>query len=134
MLTALPTLCVIVIFAAGLLAGCTQEAPRKAETGQAATGQAATSVQVATESPGMPRSGEALFRQYCSNCHPDGGNASDPSRPLYVSALRRNHITTPEDILRIMRKPLSRMIRFDVSTLSDRDARTIADYILTTFK
>jgi len=75
-----------------------------------------------------------LFKQYCSSCHPDGGNVSDPQRPLYGSALRRNHITKPEDIVRILRNPLSRMIRFDVSTLSDKDARAIAEYVLATFK
>jgi len=116
---------VIVIFTAALLAGCTKDAPQKAESARPV---------VAPEKPGMSPSGEALFRQYCSTCHPDGGNVSDPDRPLYGSALRRNHITKPEDIVRIVRKPLSRMIRFDRSTLSDQDARAIAEYILATFK
>src|SRR5512137_1027780 len=68
------------------------------------------------------RDGEALFKQYCASCHPNGGNVSDPRRNLHGSALKRNHITTPEDVVRIMRNPQSRMIRFDPSTLSDRDA------------
>jgi cytochrome c6 len=84
--------------------------------------------------PDTSPSGEALFKQYCSSCHPNGGNVSDPGRALYGSALRRNHITKPEDIVRIIRNPLSRMIRLDVSTLSDQDARVIAEYILATFK
>jgi cytochrome c6 len=92
--------------------------------------------------PAAPRSairvpvpdGEALFKQFCANCHPDGGNASDPERTLRGSVLKRNHITSPEDIVRIMRNPLSRMIRFDAATLSDRDARAIAEYILVTFR
>jgi cytochrome c6 len=113
----------VVILVAGFAGGCAQEAPKRAETGR-----------VAPEQPGNHPSGEALFKQYCSSCHPDGGNVSDPGRPLYGSALKRNHITAPEDIVRIMRNPLSRMIRFDVSTLSDRDARAIAEYILTAFK
>jgi hypothetical protein len=33
-----------------------------------------------------------------------------------------------------MRNPKSRMIRLDPSTLSDKDARVIADYVLKTFK
>jgi cytochrome c6 len=78
--------------------------------------------------------GEALFKQYCSSCHPDGGNVSDPERTLRGSVLKKNHVTSADDIIRIMRHPVSRMIRFDVSTLSDRDARAIAEYILTTFK
>jgi len=125
MLRTLSVVSVIVIVTAGLLAGCSQEAPQKAGPGQPA---------VASGKAGTSPSGEALFKQYCSSCHPDGGNVSDPGRPLYGSALRRNHITKPEDIVRIVRKPLSRMIRFDESTLSDQDARAIAEYILTTFK
>ena len=125
----LPTVCIIVALTASFFAGCRQETTRKAETGQSAV-----AVPAATKRPDMLQSGEELFKQYCSSCHPDGGNISDPRRPLYGSALRRNHITKPEDIVRIMRNPLSRMIRFDVSTLSDRDAQVIAEYILATFK
>ncbi len=79
-------------------------------------------------------SGAALFKQYCSTCHPDGGNVSDPERTLHGAALKRNHITTSDDIVRIMRNPISRMIRFDPATISDQDARAIAEYILATFK
>lgn len=116
-------------FAMSLLFGCTQEAPRQGEAGHDQR-----PVQGGKVGAGLASSGESLFKQYCSSCHPDGGNVSDPSRPLYGSALRKNHINTPDDIVRIMRNPLSRMIRFDASTLSDRDARLIAEYILTTFK
>lgn len=118
----------VVVAVANLLGGCRQETPQKAETGQAAV------TARSTERSGLPQSGEALFKQYCSTCHPDGGNVSDPSRPLYGSVLRRNHIATPEAIVRIMRNPLSRMIRFDASTLSDKEARAIAEYVLATFK
>lgn len=75
-----------------------------------------------------------LFKQFCANCHPDGGNVSDLARSLYGSSLRKHHIHTPEDIVRIMRNPLSRMIRFDVTMISDADAHVIADYVLKTFK
>jgi len=120
---------VLVILVATLLIGCRQETSKKTTTGQAVV-----AVQDAAQQGNPLRSGEELFKQYCSSCHPNGGNASDPGRPLYGSALRRNHITTPEDIVRIMRTPLSRMIRFDASTLPDSDARAIAEYILATFK
>lgn len=125
----LPTICVMVAVAATVLAGCRQETAQQAETGQHAA-----AVPVATNRPDMLRSGEALFKQYCSSCHPNGGNVSDPRRPLYGSALKRNHLTRPEDIVRIMRNPVSRMIRFDVTTLSDKDALAIAEYILVAFK
>ena len=77
--------------------------------------------------------GEPLFMQYCANCHPDGENVSDPLNNLRKSTLKAKHIDNPEDIIAIMRKPASRMITFDVSTLSDQDARAIAEYILETF-
>jgi cytochrome c6 len=78
--------------------------------------------------------GEALFRQYCASCHPDGGNVSDPERTLYGSVLKKKQITTPDHVVRVMRRPLSRMIRFDAATLPDREARAIAEYVLKTFK
>lgn len=105
-----------------ILAGCKQEAPRKA-----------ASMPVLPASQNQ-QAGEALFKQYCSPCHPDGGNVSDPQRTLRGSDLRANHITRPEDIVRIMRNPLSRMIRFDTATISDQDAMTIGGYVLNAFK
>ena len=77
--------------------------------------------------------GEQLFKQYCAACHPDGGNVSDPARNLRRSTLQANRITKPEDIVGIMRKPISRMIRFDAATLSNEDARAIAEYVLESF-
>lgn len=122
--------CSVAAVAICLLGGCSNnEAPRQPEAPRAVpVQQAAANPQVRMQS------GEELFRQFCHNCHPDGGNVSDPRRPLYGSALRRNHITTPEDIVRIMRNPLSRMIRFDAKTIPDEDARRIAEYVLKAFR
>ena len=107
--------------------GCTQETTRNtARPPGAAPPQAVTEQQMQT--------GAALFKQFCSNCHPDGGNVSDADRTLHGSALRAHHITTPDDIIRIMRNPISRMITFDTTAIPDRDARIIADYVLKTFK
>lgn len=117
--------CVLLLMSIGALEGCNRDEPQKVTVTPA--GSASTAREPA-------RDGEALFRQYCSPCHPNGGNVSDPERTLYGSVLRRKHITTAEDIVRIMRNPLSRMIRFDPSTLSDKDARAIAEYILKAFK
>lgn len=116
--------CSATALAVCLLGGCSKEAPRTAPAQQAAT----------NPPQGQTQSGEALFRQFCHNCHPDGGNVSDPKRSLHGSALRKNHITKPEDIVRIMRNPQSRMIRFDAGTISDKNALTIAEYVLTTFR
>ncbi|MBL0224109.1 MAG: c-type cytochrome [Geobacteraceae bacterium] len=116
---------VLLALAIAAATGCSNDQSQKTVVAPAAQ---------ATATRESVRDGEALFRQYCASCHPDGGNVSDPGRTLHRSALKSNHITTQEDIVRIMRKPLSRMIRFDTSTLSDEDARTIAEYILKTFR
>ena len=79
------------------------------------------------------RTGEELFKQYCSPCHPDGGHVSDRQRTLRGSALKKRNIATPEAIVNIMRNPISRMIRFDEATISDKDAQAIAEYILANF-
>ncbi len=105
------------------LSGCSQETTRSPENTPAKV-----------DTPPASASGEELFKRYCSSCHPNGGNVSDPQRTLFSSALKRNHITTPDDIVRVMRHPISRMIRFDEGTLSNQDARAIAEYVLTTFK
>lgn len=117
-----------VLLAVSLLfvAGCSQEPDRMPQQ----TSRPAVTAAGAVRS----QDGEALFRQFCANCHPDGGNVSDPRRSLRGSVLRANHITTADDIVRIMRNPISRMIRFDAATLPDRDALAIAEYVLTTFK
>jgi cytochrome c6 len=109
-----------------VLAGCSKEAPQKATS--------PLPPQAVSMSQEQVQSGEALFKQFCSSCHPDGGNVSDPARTLHGDALRRNSITTADDIVRIMRNPGTRMIRFDATTISDRDARTIAAYVLKTFR
>ena len=105
--------------------GCSQEAPQSS-----GSGKNTKNPQIAGAAP----SGEALFKQYCSSCHPNGGNVSDPERSLYASVLKRKHISAPDDIVRIMRHPISRMIRFDTATLSDKEAQAIAEYVLTEFR
>jgi cytochrome c6 len=110
---------------ASLIGGCSKEVPAK---------PASVMTPPAADMSASEGDGEALFKQFCASCHPNGGNVSDPKRTLYRSVLQNNHINTPEDVVRVMRNPLWRMIRFDVSTLSDTDARAIADYILKTFK
>jgi cytochrome c6 len=116
---------VILALAAGMLSGCSRDEVQK---------PIMTAAGLATNAMDPARDGAALFKQYCAACHPGGGNVSDPERSLYGSALKRNHITTPEDIIRVIRRPMSRMISFDAAALSDRDARVIAEYVLKTFK
>lgn len=93
---------------------------------------------IPTQKPGAPPSppeeGALLFKRFCANCHPDGGNVSDQGRTLHASALRARHITAAADIVRVMRSPASRMIRFDTETVPDREALLIAEYVLSAFR
>ncbi len=109
--------------------GCSKETPQITESPLAASPPRVESNQQV-----QPQTGEALFRQFCFSCHPDGGNVSDPKRSLHGSDLRKNHIRSPEDVVKIMRNPISRMIRFDAGTISDKDALSIAEYVLHTFR
>jgi cytochrome c6 len=44
-----------------------------------------------------------------------------------------NNIKTATDIVTLIRNPGPGMTKFDTTTISDDDAKKIADYILTTF-
>jgi len=121
LLSLFSALSVIMIF----IATCTTEPRQNTEKVRSASSPPASQAQ--------REKGEMLFKQFCANCHPDGGNVSDPARNLRRSTLRANHINGPEDIIGIMRKPISRMLRFDAATLSDEDAQAIAVYVWETF-
>ncbi len=88
------------------------------------------------------QTGEALFKQNCSPCHPDGSNIFNKSKTLFKKDREMNNIKTADDIVKKMRNPgafdfhpsqWSGMKVFDETKLSDRDARKIAEYILKTF-
>jgi mono/diheme cytochrome c family protein len=88
------------------------------------------------------QTGEELFRQNCSPCHPDGGNIFNKQKTLFRKDREKSGIKTAEDIVKKMRNPgafdfhpdeWSGMKVFDRQKLSDGDAKKIADYILKTF-
>jgi cytochrome c6 len=79
------------------------------------------------------RSGEELFKEHCAVCHPDGGNIVNPKKTLHGKDLAANKVTSEDDIMRIMRNPGPGMLTFDKKTVSDRDARAIAKYVMSTF-
>jgi cytochrome c6 len=78
--------------------------------------------------------GEALFKQNCAVCHPDGGNIINPAFTLHKKDLNEHNITKPEQIVDKMRNPGPGMTKFDETTISDKDAEKIAKYVLETFK
>ena len=80
------------------------------------------------------KKGEALFKQHCSPCHPDGGNVINPQKTLHKKDREANGVKTASDIINKMRNPGPGMTKFDKKTLPDADAKAIAEYELNTFK
>ncbi|MEJ2695828.1 MAG: c-type cytochrome [Candidatus Sulfobium sp.] len=79
-------------------------------------------------------SGEELFEQHCSPCHPDGSNIINPDFTLHKKDRDKHGVKTAEDIVGKMRNPGPGMTQFTKQMVSDKDAKKIADYILKTFK
>ncbi len=80
------------------------------------------------------KKGEALFKEFCSPCHPDGGNNVNPQKTLSKKDREANGVKTASDIMGRMRTPGPGMRTFDEKTIPDKDAKEIAKYILKTFK
>ena len=79
------------------------------------------------------KSGEALFKQYCSVCHPEGGNNVNPQKTLQKKDREANGVKSASDIVGKMRNPGPGMTNFDENTIPDKDAQAIAEYVLKTF-
>lgn len=80
------------------------------------------------------RSGAELFKEHCAACHPDGGNIINPQKTLHKKDRDANKIKSAKDVIGKMRNPGPGMTEFDKKTISDKDAKAIANYILKTFK
>jgi cytochrome c6 len=78
--------------------------------------------------------GAKLFKQHCVACHPDGGNIIKPALSLRKKDMDAHGVKTAKDIIGKMRNPGPGMTRFDAKTVSDKDAKEIAEYILQAFK
>ena len=78
--------------------------------------------------------GEAAFDQYCMVCHPGGGNIFNPEKTLHKKDLEANNIKSPEDIVKLIRNPGPQMTSFDKNAISEKLAKQIAEYMLSTFK
>ena len=79
------------------------------------------------------KSGEALFKENCSVCHPDGGNIVNPQKTLHKKDRDANNVKTAEDIIKKMRNPGPGMTKFDEKTIGQKEATEIANYIIKTF-
>jgi len=118
----------ILTIGAGVFGGCKkQEAPQKFETPQT------KSAPVPAPPTAAPKTGEVLFKEHCVICHPDGGNVVNARKTLHRKELAARNINKPEDIVRIMRNPGQGMNRFDEATITEKDAMSIAEYVLNTY-
>ena len=80
------------------------------------------------------KTGESEFNENCSVCHAGGGNIIKADKTLSRNDREKHGIKTAKDIVNIMRTPGEGMTAFDKKTISDKNARAIADYIIKTFK
>ncbi len=78
--------------------------------------------------------GKAEFEKHCAVCHPNGGNIMKPGMGLMKKELEANGVKGVKGIVGKMRKPGPGMTQFDRKTISDKEAKAIAGYILKTFK
>jgi len=78
--------------------------------------------------------GAKLFQERCAVCHPNGGNIIKPALTLHKKDMDAHGVKSANDIVGKMRNPGPGMTRFDAKTISDKDAKEIAEYIQKTFK
>ncbi|HTP05261.1 MAG TPA: c-type cytochrome [Nitrospirota bacterium] len=96
-----------------------------------ALGAAVCLVTVASTGMADPaQTGESMFKQHCAVCHPDGGNIVNPKKTLHKQDREANNVKTVEDIVNKMRNPGPGMIKFDEKTISNKEAKEIAEYVL----
>ncbi len=78
--------------------------------------------------------GKALFQKHCAVCHPNGGNIINKNKTLSVKAMKANGVVGVKGIVAKMRNPGPLMNKFDEKTLSNQEAKAIAEYIVKSFK
>jgi cytochrome c6 len=117
-------------------AGCKKKT-EETTTAPATTAPTETAPAATAPAPAQPSAagnGEALFKQHCAACHPDGGNPMNQKKTLKPADMAANNVKTSDDIVKLMRNPGPGMTKFDANTVSDSDAKAIGDYVLSTFK
>ena len=95
---------------------------------------ASATVAFADAGKGEGIDGKKEFEEHCAVCHKDGGNMINSAKTLSEKDREANGVKSAEDIIGKMRNPGPGMTQFDEKTISDEEARAIADYILKTFK
>ena len=94
---------------------------------------AVLSLAIMPETGAAEKTGEALFKEHCSMCHPDGTNIINPKKTLHKKDREANNVKTEDEIVKLIRNPGPGMTKFDPNVLSEKDAREIAKYIIKTY-
>ena len=89
---------------------------------------------VADTKKGEKIDGGKEFQEHCAECHAGGGNIINAKKTLHKKDREANGVKTAKEIIGTMRKPGPGMTKFDKKTVSDKEAKAIADYIIKTFK
>lgn len=71
--------------------------------------------------------GGEIFKAKCATCHPDGGNIMNPKATL-------KGLKDTKAITKKIRAGGGGMSAFDAKSISDADAKAVAEYIVKTFK
>jgi cytochrome c6 len=116
------------------MTGCKKKTEEKTEAPATSTATPPAATAPATPQPSAAGNGEALYKQHCSACHPDGGNPMNQKKTLHAADMAANNVKSSDDVVKLMRNPGPGMTKFDPSTISDSDAKAIGDYVMTTFK
>jgi len=77
-----------------------------------------------------------LFEEFCSRCHPNGGNVINPQKNLKEATRAANNLKTEDDLVTYLMNPgpgMPRLIHRDYG-LSEAAARKIIQYIMQAYK
>ena len=77
--------------------------------------------------------GKKEYEEHCAACHPNGGNIVNAQKTLARKSLQASGKMSSKAIIATLRNPGPGMTRFDEKTISNKEAKAIADYILKTF-
>ena len=77
--------------------------------------------------------GKKEFDEHCAACHKDGGNIINAQKTLKKADREANGVKDASDIVKLIRNPGPGMTKFDKKTISNKEAKAIADYIIKTY-
>lgn len=96
-------------------------------------GTACGNAETAKTAAGAGADGKKLFEKHCAACHKDGGNIMNAKKTLKKADMKANGVKGADGIVKLMRNPGPGMTKFDKKTITDAQAKAIANYIISTY-